>query len=139
MSFNSRQYQFSDLTFEMGGRIIVGFRGLKYEEAQEKEVLYAKGNKGHSIQRGNKSVKGEVTMLQSELETLLASSGKKSILDLHLDATAVYGDPANGDVIITDKLLGLEFTTAPKEMKQGDKNMEVTLPFICLDVKYQVV
>ena len=138
MSFNSRQYQFSDLTFEMGGRIIVGFRGLEYEESQEKEVLYAKGNKGHSIQRGNKSVKGKVTVLQSELETLLASTSAKSILDLHLDATAVYGDPANGDTVITDKILGIEFTKLPKSLKQGDKNMEIELEFIALDVKYQV-
>lgn len=138
MSFNSRQYQFCDLTFEMGGRVIVGFRGLEYEESQEKEPLYAKGNKAHSIQRGNIAVKGKITVLQSELETLLASTSAKSILELHLDATAVYGDPAKGDTVITDKILGLEFLKVPKAMKQGDKFMEVELEFLALDVKYQV-
>ena len=137
MSFNSRQYQWSDLTLELGGRILTGFRGLKYTTKQEKEALFGKGNRAQSIQRGNIAHEGEITMLQSELETLIAA-GNGSILDLHLDGTAVYGDPANGDQIITDKLLGIEFTEEPKELKQGDKQMEVTLPFICLDIRKQV-
>ncbi len=136
MSFDSRQYQWSDLTLELGGRVITGFRGLKYSSKQEKELLHGKGNRPMSIQRGNISFEGEVTLLQSELETLRLAGGG-SILGLHLDGTAVYGDPANGDTIITDKILGIEFTEDPKEMKQGDKNMEVTLPFICLDIRNQ--
>lgn len=137
MSYNSKQYAWSDLTLELGGRIVTGFRGLKYSTKQEKELLHGKSNRPLSIQRGNISFEGEITILQSELETLRLA-GKGSILDLHLDGTAVYGDPANGDTIITDKILGIEFTEDAKEMKQGDKNMEVTLPFICLDIRNQV-
>ena len=136
--FNSRQYSFADLTLEIGGKVITGFRGLKYSSKQEKELLHGKGNKPLSIQRGNITHEGEITLLQSELETLRVSGGG-SVLGLHLDATAVYGDTANGDTIITDKILGIEFTEDAKEMKQGDKNMEVTLPFICLDIRNQSI
>ena len=134
--FDSRQYAWSDLTLEIGGKVITGFRGIKYSTKQEKELLHGKGNKPLSIQRGNITYEGEITILQSELETLRLTGGG-SVLGLHLDATVVYGDPANGDVIIPDKLLGIEFTEDAKEMKQGDKNMEVTLPFICLEIKNQ--
>lgn len=137
MPFNSRQYQWSDLTLELGGRILTGFRAVKYASKQEKEPLFGKGNRAQSIQRGNITHEGEITLLQSELETLIAAGGG-SILDLHLDGTVVYGDPANGDSIITDKILGLEFTEEPKELKQGDKNMEITLPFIALEIRKQV-
>lgn len=136
--FNSRQYSFADLTLEIGGKVITGFRGLKYSSKQEKELLHGKGNKPISIQRGNITHGGEITLLQSELETLRVS-GDGSVLGLNLDATAVYGDPANGDTVITDKILGIEFTEDAKEMKQGDKNMEVTLPFICLDIRNQSI
>jgi len=88
------------------------------------------------IQRGNISYEGEITILQSELETLRAL-GNGSVLTLRLDATVVYGDPAKGDVIITDKIRGLEFTEDAKELKQGDKFMEVTLPFIALRIQNQ--
>lgn len=137
MAYDSRQFAFSDLTLELGGKVITGFRGLKYSSKQEKELLHGKGNRPLSVQRGNITHEGEITVLQSELETLRLA-GKGSILNLHIDATAVYGDPANGDTIITDKILGIEFTEDAKEMKQGDKNMEVTLPFICLEIRNQV-
>ncbi len=134
---NGRQYEFADLTLILGGRDIVGFRGIKYGEKQEKELLYGKGNRPVSIQKGNISYEGEITLLQSELETLLAAGGG-SILKLSLNAVICYGNPTNGDVLITDKILGLQFTENVKEFKQGDKNAEITLPFICLDIEYQV-
>lgn len=134
--FDSRQFEFADMTLELGGRDVTGFRGIKYSTKHEKELLYAKGNLPQSIQKGNISFEGEITLLQSELETLRAL-GAGSVLSLRLDATVAYGNPANGDTLIIDKVRGLEFTEDGKEMKQGDKNMEVTLPFICLRIENQ--
>jgi hypothetical protein len=136
MSFDSRQYEFNDLTLELGGRVVTGFRGVKYSTKQEKELLYGKGNQPLSIQKGNISYEGEITILQSELETL-RKAGSGSVLGLSLDATVCYGNPANGDVLIIDKIRGLQFTEDGKEMKQGDKQMEITLPFICLRIENQ--
>lgn len=134
--FNSRQYSYADITLELGGRIVTGARGVKYDSKMEKELVYAKGNEPQHIQRGNLSYEGELTILQSELETLRQLGGG-SVLSLRLDATVVYGDPAKGDVIVTDKIRGLEFTEDAKELKQGDKFMEVTLPFIALRIQNQ--
>ena len=133
--FDSRQYEWNDLTFVLGGKDIVGFRGLKYSRKQEKELLHGKGDEPLSIQKGNITYEGEVTLLQSELETLRLVSKTGSVLDLQLDAVACYGNPSNGDVMITDVLQGIQFTEEPKEFKQGDKNMEITLPFIFLRLK----
>ena len=134
--FNSRQYEFADLTLALGGRDLTGFRGLKYSSKQEKEPVYGKGNQPLHIQKGNISHEGEITMLQSELETLRAA-GNGSVLGLRLDAVAAYGNPSKGDVLVTDFILGIEFTEDGKELKQGDKFMEVTLPFICMSIKNQ--
>lgn len=133
---NGRQYEFGDLTLYLGGRDVTGFRGIKYASKQEKEVLYGKGNRGLSIQKGNISHEGEISLAQSELETLKALGGG-SVLNLNLNAVVVYGNPSKGDVMITDKLFGMQFTEESKEVKQGDKFMEVTLPFVCLDIEYQ--
>lgn len=132
--FNSREYEWADLTFLLGGKDLTGFRGIKYTIKQEKEVVYGKGNMPIAIQKGNKSIEGEITVLQSELETMRLQSGTGSILDLQLDAVACYGNPANGDVLVTDVIQGIQFTEEPKELKQGDKFMEITLPFIALRV-----
>lgn len=132
--FNSREYEWADLTFLLGGKDLTGFRGIKYSIKQEKEVVYGKGNMPIAIQKGNKSIEGEITVLQSELETMRLQSGTKSILDLQLDGVVCYGNPANGDVLVTDVVQGIQFTEEPKELKQGDKFMEITLPFIALRV-----
>ena len=133
--FNSRQYEFADLTLILGGRDLTGFRGVKYAEKQEKEPVYGKGNLPVSIQRGNKNYEGEITLLQGEYETLKMASPSKSVLDLQLDAVVAYGNPSAGDALTTDTLVGIQFTEAAKEMKQGDKFMEITLPFIFLRIK----
>lgn len=131
---NTREYEWSDVTVVLAGRLVTGLRGIKYGAKQEKELLHAKGNKPHSIQRGNKTYDGEITLLQSEYEALRKASGG-DILDVSMDIVAAYGNPTAGDVITTDMLIGVEFTEDSTEWKQGDKFQEKTLPFIYLDKK----
>lgn len=131
---NTREYEWADVTVVLAGRLVTGLRGVKYSAKQEKELLHAKGNKPHSIQRGNKTYDGEVTLLQSEYEALKQASGG-DILDASIDIVAAYGNPSAGDVITTDMLVGVEFTEDNTEWKQGDKFQEKTLPFIFIDLK----
>lgn len=136
--FNSREYEWADVSLVVGGKLISGARGIKYSEKQEKELLYGKGNLPLSIQKGNISYEGELTVTQSELETMTASAKGKSILNLQLDIIISYGNPSNGDMLVTDVLQGAQFTEDSKELKQGDKSMEISLPFIFLRRKPQV-
>lgn len=132
--FNSREYEWSDVNVVAAGRPVTGIRGVKYSSKQEKEVLHAKGNKPHSIQRGNKTYDSELTVTQSEYEALRAAGGG-DILDISIDIVVAYGNPSKGDVITTDLLMGVEFTEDNTEWKQGDKFQEKSLPFIFLDKK----
>ena len=140
---NGRQYEFADISLVLGGRDVCGLRGIKYSEKQEKEVLYGKGNKPLSVQKGNFSYEGEISLTQSELETLKTlarkQTGRSSIMSLNLNAVVCYGNPLKGDIMITDRIYGIQFTEDAKELKQGDKYMEVTLPFICTDIDYQTI
>ena len=132
--FNSREYEWSDVNVVAAGRPVTGIRGVKYSSKQEKEVLHAKGNKPHSIQRGNKTYDGELTVTQSEYEALRAAGGG-DILDISIDIVVAYGNPSKGDVITKDLLMGVEFTEDNTEWKQGDKFQEKSLPFIFLNKK----
>lgn len=129
--FNSRQYEWADITLFAGNRDVTGIRSVKYVTKQEKEILHGKGSEGLSIQKGNITNEGELGLLQSELEALEAAAGG-SILDLELTVVVSYGNPSKGDVVKTDVLLGVQFTEDPREMKQGDKFMDVALPFVFL-------
>lgn len=130
--FNSREYEWSDVTVVLAGRDVTGIRGISYSPAQEKEALYAKGNKPHSIQRGNKSYSGSVRLLQSELLALQAAAG--DVLDIVTDIVVAYGNPSKGDVIHTDLVRGVSFTEVPQAINQNDKFMEIEIPFVALDI-----
>ena len=132
--FNSRQYEWADITVFAGGRDITGIRSIKYSTKQEKDLLHGKGNNPLSIQKGNKTNEGEIGLLQSELEALEVAAGG-SILDLELNVVVTYGNPSKGDAVKTDQLIGVQFTEDPRELKQGDKFMEITVPFLFLEKK----
>lgn len=132
--FNSREYEWADISLIVAGRPVTGIRAVKYTKSQEKEALYAKGNLPHSIQHGNKSYAGSISLLQSELEALELSAGGDA-LDASFDIMVAYGNPLKGDVIQTDLIKGAELTEIPKGMSQGDKFAEIELPFIALDIK----
>lgn len=132
--YNTREYEWSDINVVMAGRNVTGFRAVSYTSKQEKEALYAKGNKPHSMQRGNKSYEGSISLVQSEYEALKQAAGG-DILDASIDLVVSYGNPTKGDTIVTDLLQGVEFTDDKTEWKQGDKFQEKELPFIFLDKK----
>lgn len=135
--FNSRQYEWADLSLVLGGRDLTGIRAVKYGEKIEREAVFAKGRIAHSIQSGNIMVEGEITVLQSEYEALV-KAGKGSVLSLSLDGLFSYGNPSNGDAMITDRVESIHFMESTKELKQGDKFMEMTLPFIAIKQLNQV-
>jgi hypothetical protein len=137
MAFNSREYEWADLTLIVGGRDIIGVRGVKYSEKIEREAIYAKGRQPQSIQSGNIAYEGEFMMLQSEYDALEISAGG-SILSTSVDAMVSVGNPLEGNFMKTDALDGIRFTEGAKEYKQGDKFAEITLPFICLRIRKNV-
>lgn len=131
---DSREYEWADLTLILGGNDITGFRGIKIKEKIEREAIYAKGRQPHSIQSGNASYEGEIMLLGSEYEALV-KAGKGTVMSLALDGILTMGNPAAGDALISKRAVGIRFTEASSEWKQGDKFQEITLPFICLNLK----
>lgn len=133
MAFNSREYEWADMSLILGGGDMVEIRKINYKESIEREAVYAKGRRPFSIQSGNVSFEGEITLLQSGYEKLVLAGGG-SVLNLNLQGIVAYGNPERGDVIRTKTLIGIQFTEAENEMNQNDKFMEVTLPFVCLSI-----
>lgn len=130
---DTREYEWSDITVILAGRDVKGIRGISYTSSQEKELLYGKGNKPMSIQKGNKDFSGNIRLTQSEVCALEDAAGK-DILDISFNVVVAYGNPSKGDAMRTDLLKGVQFTEDPKTMNQGDKMMEIELPIIMLDV-----
>lgn len=136
MAFDTREYEWADVTLIVGGEEITGIRGVRYKEGIEREAIYAKGNQPVAIQSGNRSYDGEIVMLQSAYEQLV-KAGRGSVLSISADATVHYGNPNQGDEILTKRINGMRFTEAENQINQGDMFMEVTLPWIALNINQE--
>ena len=140
MSFDSKQYSWANVEVVMLGRPLIGIRGVKYKISQEKEPVYGRGNKPLAIQSGNKKYEGSIDLLQSEAEALekaAIAAGGDDIFDLAgFDITVAYV-PKDSATVSVDIIKGVSFSESEKGMKQGDKNMEVSLSFIALDIQKQ--
>jgi hypothetical protein len=132
--FDSKECEWNDLEIFIDGVKLGKVQGLKYSRTQEKEVIHAAGNEPLSVQRGNVSYEGEITILKGLLDDLnkaARASGGSDILDISVVVIANYR--AKGARLIqTDSLLGVEFTKYEKGMEQGAKSMPITLPIIFL-------
>jgi len=134
---NGREYEWADISIVIGGVPIVGFRKISYKREREKEALFAKGRKAISIQAGNEKVTGSLTFTQSQMEALEVATGG-NVLTAKVDIIVSYGAEADdispaSSVISTDVIQGAEFTEYEKGMSQGDKFMEIAMPFLALD------
>lgn len=99
-----------------------------------KGSLVCQGQQTARCAARNKSYDGSIGLLQSEYEALSQACGG-DILDASFDLVVSYGNATKGDVIVTDILVGAEFTEDNTEWKQGDKFQEKELPFIFVDKK----
>lgn len=131
---NSREYEWNDISLNIGGRNIIGFRGISCNDEQEQEVLYAKGNHGHSVQRGNVAISGTVTLLQSEVMALRATNGG-SLKNIR-NATIVwtYGNPSEGIPVRTKTITGVSISADNESWSQNDKYQEIEIPYVALKV-----
>lgn len=139
-SYNSKEYTYCDITVFLLGRPVGGLRGIEYKSKKNKEAIFGAGRKARSIQHGKREYEGTLTILQSELTALdraAVEAGYEDCLDLDFDIVVTYLSP-NG-IVSTDRIIQASVSEAPKGMKEGDMNMEIALPFICLDIEKNVL
>ena len=132
--FNTREYEWADITVILGGVDLLTIRAVKAKKKREKEPIYAKGRQPFAIQSGNDAYEGEIELLKSGYDALEDAAGG-NILDAKVDMLVCYGNPTSGDVMRTKRISGVSFTESEEAAKQGDKFMPVTLPFLALGMK----
>ena len=140
MAFDSKEKEFADISVSTLGAQLSGLRGLTYKKSQEKEIIYAAGNKPKAIQSGNIKYEGTLTILKSDFDLLnlaARAAGYEDIIAVPpslIHITCVY-QPQEGGVLQTDTLVSCAFTEFEEGMKQGDKFKEIALSFIFLRLK----
>jgi len=141
MEFTGNEYAWKDVIVTLLGRPVTGIRGIEYKTKQQTEALFAAGTKARSIQKGKIEIAGTITILQSEMNALNRAAKEKgytSATELSFDIIICYV-PENGLAITTDKLIGVSLSEIGHGIKEGDLYQEHALPFIAMDIEYNVI
>lgn len=138
-AFNSEEYGFVDIQVMLLGRPVIGLRGIRYKETQAKNNVHGAGKKPIARTRGQVQYEGSVKILMSELRALLQSAGNGAgVTSIRpFDIVVAYA-PSAGDVISTDRLVYCEFTESEVNVENGDEEIEIELPIIPGDIKWNV-
>lgn len=135
--FNSKEYEWSDVRLYIAGARVQKVTGVRYKMKQEKEYLYAEGNKVIGIQEGNFVPEGSITLLRGAIDDLNAAAraaGGQNLLNLEFDIVVKFLASADGSrQMITNTLVRCQFTEYETALKQNDKKQEVELPIMYFD------
>lgn len=133
MNLDSQNYEWSEVTIAVGGKIMIGVQGVRYSDRQELEPYYGKGNKPLGHARKNITFEGELRLMQFEYERLVDAAPMRDIKLLGpVSIVVCYLNPLAR--VVTDTLVTVKFTERSKEMNQGDGSMTVALPFVFNDL-----
>lgn len=135
----SSEYAWFNATVTAMGLTFENITEFEYDVEVEKKHTYGRGKKPKGIQSGNEKPTGTLTVKQSLLQSMIAtaqlSNKNAKLTDISFDIQIHY---LSGTDLTRDRIVGAEFTKQPKQLKQGDTEMSIKLPFIAMDIKYNV-
>lgn len=140
VKINGKEYAWGDIKIIMWGRPIIGATAIDYKLGKEKNPIYAAGRYAKGIQHGKRAATGTLTLLQSEVIAMNRAAreqGFRDILDTEVEILVSY-IPEDSSVVTIDRIVCASFSELPAGMKSGDSNSEHALPFVALDVEYDV-
>jgi hypothetical protein len=134
-TINTDEFEWADVHVTIEGEDIEGLLGAEYSGKQDKELSYGRGNEPRSIQKGNKSYEGKLKLTQSSAKKMLELTGKKNMMEIGYTDINVSYVREEGGMMEKDVLKNAQFTEHPKGINQGDKKMEIEIPFIFLKLE----
>ena len=101
---------------------------ISYDDEQEKEESYGRGNRPRGYGRGNYKASGKMSMLRDDFDDVLdyCKSTGRPFYGVELPSVVVsYGDPGGRTRI--DELKRVVFTKRSHKAAQGDKTLSVDI------------
>jgi len=139
MSLTTNECAWAQVKVKVLGRTLVGIRGFEYKKSVTKEALYGAGRKPIDIQTANESYDGNLKLLKYEVDmlndaALAAGYGDMLGIPHELVTISVCYKKKITDPMRTAQVVGVAFTELPHTMDQAATMMEVTVPFVAMDV-----
>ncbi len=127
LKVNGRSYSWGDVDVKVPGLVMV-VQEISYDDEQEKEEVYGRGNRPRGYGVGNYKASGKVTMLRDDYNDVLAWCKAKGVSFFALEIPAMVVSYANeGDRTRIDELRRVTPTKRSTKAAQGDKSLTVDI------------
>lgn len=143
-STKTAQFAWKNINIMILGRLIIGATDIEYTSERNIEEIFGAGDQPQFLGEGNKTYSGTIELLQNEYEAMVEyakSKGLEGVIDLEIDIIVNYLPKELAQAIVkmvTDRVVGVKFTSAGKKMTQGDTHMKIQLPFRALYIENQM-
>lgn len=127
LKVNGISYGWGDVDVKIPGLNLV-IKEISYDDEQEKEESYGKGNRPRGYGKGNYKASGKMSMLRDDFDDVLdyCKATGKSFYNVELPSVVVsYGNPGGRTRI--DELKRVVFVKRSHKAAQGDKTLTVDI------------
>lgn len=122
---NGVAHSWANVTVTILGQPIIGISAVSYEDSREKENNFGAGGMPVSRGVGNYTAKASITLYAEESQKLadVAPEGDITLIPI-FDVLVTFLD-ATGTILTIHIIKNCEFMGNKREVKQGDKKIEV--------------
>lgn len=134
MKVNGKVYDWGDVNLSLPG-IVTEVQEISYDDEQEKEVAYGKGNTPRGYGTGNYKASGKISLLRDDYDAINDFCKKSNTPFFSLVFPKITVSYARGDGgIITDVINHVSFSKRSIKAAQNDKSIKVDLDLVIAGV-----
>lgn len=133
---NTKEAEWRDINLYLGGTAVTKFTNVMYSVKQDQEHLYAGGDDPISIQSGNRSYSGSITLLKGtmdDINTAAIAAGGRDALDVEFDIVVSF-QPAGSRNMYRVSIIGVRLEEYGWTAAQNAKSIDCSLSFKALRV-----
>ena len=132
---NGTAYSWSQIVVQMSNSNLplFGVSSVEWTKSQEKENIYAAGNRPYARGYGNKNYEGTITLKMADVVGLERESPNSDITEIprfDLIISFVHPDLTK---LVSYVLKDCDFTESSRSIGQNDLSIDVDIPFIFSD------
>jgi len=127
LKVNGKAYGWGDVDVKLPGLVLI-VQEISYDDEQEMEEQYGKGNKPRGYGVGNYKASGKMSLLRDDYDDMLAYCKAKKTPFYNLEIPSIVVSYANeGDRTRIDELKRVKMIKRSNKAAQGDKSLTVDI------------
>lgn len=131
---NRKAYDWGDVDLQLPG-LVLEVQEISYDDEQEKELVYGKGNKPRGYGRGNYKPTGKISMLRDDYDDLVDYCKSQGIPLYEIEFPKIIVSYANsGERTRQDVLNRVSFSKFSHKAAQGDKSLKIDIDLMMAGV-----